>query len=327
MASLQAHLIVLGLKLFVKRRNRSTNMDAHAVRAMFDRAPPVTVPGTEVTPITLAGLDGERVRPADGAVVGTMFYLHGGGYIACSPRTHRRVTGGYARRGLEVVAPAYRLAPEHPFPAALDDAHAAYLALLEQGVPSGRIVFGGDSAGGGLALALLLRLRDENCALPAGAALFSPWTDLTETSATLRSNARRDALFPGTGMARLTAPYLAGADPAEPLVSPLFGDHRGLPPLLLHVGSHEVLLDDSRSLAARAAAAGVAVTLRTWPVVPHVWQMFRMPEADASLDQAAAFARRRPAPRSAGRRSFPSRSAWSIPASPSSSPPTRACSC
>ncbi len=152
-------------------------------------------------------------------------------------------------------------------------------------------MFGGDSAGGGLALALLLRLRDEGHPLPAGAALFSPWTDLTETSATLRSNARRDALFPGTGMARLTVSYLAGADPAEPLISPLFGDLRGLPPLLLHVGSHEVLLDDSRGLAERARAAGTTVSLRIWPVVPHVWQMFRLPEAAASLDEAAGFAR------------------------------------
>ncbi len=291
MASWQAHLTALGLKLFVKRRNRNVHMDAHAVRAMFDRAPPVTVPGTVVTPVVLGGVPGERVRPEGGVVAGTMFYLHGGGYIACSPRTHRRITGGYASRGLEVVAPAYRLAPEHPFPAALDDAHAAYLGLLADGVPPGRVVFGGDSAGGGLALALLLRLRDEGRPLPVGGVLFSPWTDLTETSATLRSNARHDALFPGTGMARLTEPYLAGADPADPLVSPLFGDHCGLPPLLLHVGSHEVLLDDSRSLAARAGAAGVPVTLRTWPVVPHVWQMFRMPEAAVSLDEAAAFAR------------------------------------
>ncbi len=291
MASWQAHLTVLGLKLFVKRRNRNAHMDPLAVRAMFDRAPPVTLPGTVVTPAVLGGIAGEWVRPAGDPPAATMFYLHGGGYIACSPRTHRRITSGYALRGLSVFAPAYRLAPEHPFPAALDDAVAAYRGLLATGIAAHRVVFGGDSAGGGLALALLLRLRDEGQPLPAGAALFSPWTDLTETSATLRSNARRDALFPGTGMARLTVSYLAGADPAEPLISPLFGDLRGLPPLLLHVGSHEVLLDDSRGLAEQARAAGVAVTLRLWPVVPHVWQMFRLPEATASMDLAAAFAR------------------------------------
>ncbi len=291
MASWQAHLTVLGLKLFVKRRNKNVHMDPLAVRAMFDRAPPITLPGTVVTPATLGGISGEWVRPVGDLPVGTMFYLHGGGYIACSPRTHRRITSGYALRGLSVFAPAYRLAPEHPFPAALDDVVAAYRGLLASGVAAHRVVFGGDSAGGGLALALLLRLRDEGHSLPAGAALFSPWTDLTETSATLRSNARRDALFPGTGMARLTVSYLAGADPAEPLISPLFGDLRGLPPLLLHVGSHEVLLDDSRKLAERARAAGTTVSLRIWPVVPHVWQMFQLPEAVASLDQAAAFAR------------------------------------
>ncbi len=293
MTSWQAHLTVLGLKLFVKRRNRNTDMDALQARAMFDRVPPVTVPGTVVTPGTSGGIAGEWVRPADGISAGTVFYLHGGGYIACSPRTHRRITGSFAGSGLSVFAPEYRLAPEHPFPAAVDDAVDAYLGLLADGVPARGLVVGGDSAGGGLALALLLSLRDAGHPLPAGAVLFSPWTDMTGTSATLRSNARRDALFPGEGMERLSAPYLVTTDPANPLVSPLFGDLRGLPPLLLHVGSHEVLLDDSRRLAERARAAGTAVTLRTWPVVPHVWQMFRMPEAAVSLDAAAAFARDR----------------------------------
>lgn len=293
MASWQAHLTVLGLKLFVKRRNKNARMDPLAVRAMFDRAPPVVLPGTVMTPAILGGIPGEWVRPAGEAPAAMLFYLHGGGYIACSPRTHRRITSGFALRGLSVFAPAYRLAPEHPFPAALDDAVAAYRGLLADGTPADRVVLGGDSAGGGLALALLLRLRDAGHPLPAGAALFSPWTDLTGASATLTSNARRDALFPGHGMDRLTTPYLAGADPADPLVSPLHGDLRGLPPLLLHVGSHEVLLDDSRRLAERAQAAGTAVTLRIWPVVPHVWQMFRLPEAAASLDEAAAFARDR----------------------------------
>ena len=174
MASWQAHLTVIGLKLFVKRRNKNRHMDPLAVRALFDRAPPVTLPGTVVTPAVLGGIPGEWVRPAGDPPAATMFYLHGGGYIACSPRTHRRITSGYALRGLSVFAPAYRLAPEHPFPAALDDAVAAYRGLLDGGVPPGRVVLGGDSAGGGLALALLLRLRDENHPLPAGAALFSP---------------------------------------------------------------------------------------------------------------------------------------------------------
>ncbi len=290
MASWQAHLTVLGLKLLVKRRNKG-EIDALHARAMLDRMPPVTVPGTVVTPGAAGGVAGEWVRPAEGTPAGTVFYLHGGGYIACSPRTHRRVTGAFARSGLTVFAPEYRLAPEHPFPAALDDAVAAYLGLLAEGVPAEGIVVGGDSAGGGLALAMLLRLRDAGHPLPAGAVLFSPWTDLTGRSTTLRSNARRDALFPGKGMERLTAPYLVTTDPANPLVSPLFGALHGLPPLLVHVGTHEVLLDDSRRLAEGARAAGTTVTLRTWPVVPHVWQMFRLPEAAASLDEAAAFAR------------------------------------
>ena len=288
MASWQAHLIVLLLKLRVKRQMRTeTNIDrARATLSSIKHRVPA---GVTASHQSVAGLQGEWLRNATGTPSGTMLYLHGGGYFACSPQTHRPITSGFARRGLSVFAPDYRLAPEHPFPAAIEDAVAAYRGLLASGIPSAGLVIAGDSAGGGLTLATLLTLRDAGDPMPAACVLFSPWTDLAGTGDSLRGNAKRDAMFPGEGMDRAAAPYLAGADPKNPLASPLYADLHGLPPMLIHVGSYEVLLDDSRRLAERAGAAGTDVTLRTWPVVPHVWQLFRMPESAQSMNQAAAF--------------------------------------
>ena len=293
MASLQAHLLVFFLKLRVKRKMHA-QMDVLQARKTLSGIKHKVPPGLAASDENFGGVAGEWLRREPGqrtgpSAAGTLLYLHGGGYFACSPQTHRPITGGFARRGLDVFAPDYRLAPEHPFPAAVDDAVAAYRGLLASGIPPGRIVVGGDSAGGGLALALLLSLRDAGDALPAGAILFSPWTDLAGTGDTLRSNARRDAMFPGEGIEQAAAPYLAGADARNPLASPLYGDLAGLPPMLIHAGSYEVLLDDSRRLAERARAAGVSVEVATWPVVPHVWQLFPVPEAARSMDQAAAF--------------------------------------
>ena len=290
MASWQAHLTVLILKLQVKRKLRG-DTDVMRVRATLSaikhKVPSDVLSATEA----VGGINGEWLRPATGVAAGTLLYLHGGGYIACSPETHRPITCGLARRGFDVFAPDYRLAPEHPFPAAVDDAVAAYRGLLARGIPPERIVVAGDSAGGGLALALMLSLRDAGDALPRAAVLFSPWTDLAGTGETLRSNAKRDAMFPGEKIEQAAEPYLAEADPRTPLASPLYAELAGLPPMLIHVGSYEVLLDDSRRLAERARAAGTPITLQTWPVVPHVWQLFRMPESGKSMDAAAGFLR------------------------------------
>ncbi len=290
MASWQAHLIVLMLKLYVKPKNRG-QMDLLKARAMLGKVTPKRPPGTTVTAAAYGGVQGERLRPQNGMIVGRLLFLHGGGYFACSPQTHRPITAGFARRGLDVFAPDYRLAPEHPFPAAVEDAVAAYRGMLADGIPASTITVAGDSAGGGLALALLVSLRDAGDDLPVACVLFSPWTDLAGTGATLRINRHRDALFFGEDMFRITQPYLGSADARTPLASPLYADLHGLPPLLIHVGSYEVLLDDSRRLAERARAAGTAVTLRSWPVVPHVWQLFRLPETTASMNQAARFLR------------------------------------
>ena len=290
MASWQAHLTVLFLKYQVKRKMRG-HVDVAKARATLNGVKQRVPSGARATDGQVGGVPGEWMRPATQRAASTLLYLHGGGYFACSPQTHRPITGGFALRGFNVFAPDYRLAPENPFPAGLDDAVAAYRGLLEQGIPPAALTLAGDSAGGGLALALLLRLKEAGVPLPAAAALFSPWTDLANTGETLRTNSARDAMFTGEGMERATEPYLAGADPRNPLASPLYGDLSGLPPLLIHAGDCEVLLDDSRRLAERARSAGTRVVMRTWPVVPHAWQMFPIPEAGQSMDEAAGFLR------------------------------------
>ena len=288
MASWQAHITTLLLKYRVKRRLPAT-LDVQAARAMLSAVKHRVPPQVTLTEAAVGSIPGEWLRCVAAPAHGTLLYLHGGAYFACSPATHRPITGGFARRGLQVFAPDYRLAPEHPFPAAVEDAVAAYRGLLEGGIAADRLTVAGDSAGGGLALALLLSLRDAGIALPAAAVLFSPWTDLAGTGQSLKTNARRDAMFRSEAFQHATIPYLAGQDPTHPLASPLYADLRGLPPLLVHVGSYEILLDDSVRIVERARAAGVAARLRSWPVVPHVWQLFPLPEARVSMDEAAQF--------------------------------------
>ncbi|MEO7522262.1 MAG: alpha/beta hydrolase [Gemmatimonas sp.] len=222
-----------------------------------------------------------------------VLYLHGGGYIACSPETHRPLVASLVRRLRgEAFVPQYRLAPEHRYPAALEDAVTAYRHLtLERAIASERIVVIADSAGGGLALAMAMALRDAGDRLPAGIALFSPWTDLAATGRSLDENSHCCAMFAGETIRRASQFYPGSVDPRHPLVSPLFGDFGGLPPLLLHASQDEVLRDDSVRVAERARAAGVDVTLRLWRHVPHVWQFFAavLPEARESLDDVVAF--------------------------------------
>jgi epsilon-lactone hydrolase len=286
-ASWQAHLAAFVVRRRVKRR-LGDMADLGRVRAVFEGAKPLPVPGARIRPGEMGGIPGEWVE-GHGDAPAMLFYLHGGGFIACSPRTHRPITAAFAAWGFRVFAPDYRLAPEHPFPAAVEDAVASWRALRASA--PGRMVVAGDSAGGTLALALMLALRDAGEALPDAAALFSPATDLAGTGASLRDNSRRDAIFRGDALAHLAVAYLNGADPRAPLASPLYGDLAGLPPLLIHVGEREVLRDDSVRLAERARAASVHVELQVWPVVPHVWQFAHafIPEARRSLTAAAAF--------------------------------------
>jgi acetyl esterase/lipase len=243
--------------------------------------------GVRITPGRLGGVPGEWVETFD-ASPSTLLYLHGGGYLACSAATHRPITAAFARLRFRVFAADYRLAPEHPFPAAVDDALAAYRALRSQ--VAGQIFVAGDSAGGGLALAMMVALRDAGDPLPTACALFSPWTDLAATGDSILTNDGRCAMFHGAGIAPTAKYYLGGADPKNPLASPLYANLHGLPRLLIHVGEQEVLLDDSRRLADRARAAGVPVELKIWPDVCHVWQILPLiPEARQSMQETSQF--------------------------------------
>ncbi|SMG31358.1 alpha/beta hydrolase [Paraburkholderia susongensis] len=246
-----------------------------------------------------APLRGEWLERANGALAGgmepTVLYCHGGGYYFCSPLTHRSLTFGLATRAdVRLFSLDYRLAPEHRFPAALDDATAAYRQLLAMGIAPSSIVIAGDSAGGGLALATLVALRDAGEPMPAGGLLFSPWTDLATAGASIRGNDGVDPMFCGAALTRAAKVYLGDTPATHPYASPVYADLRGLPPLCMMAGSTEVLLDDTRRVADNARAAGVDCECEVWNKVPHVWQMFApfMPEANRALDRAAAFVRR-----------------------------------
>jgi monoterpene epsilon-lactone hydrolase len=249
--------------------------------------------GTTVEAVDADGVPAEWVRPAVvTAPDACMLYLHGGGYVIGSCNTHRALASHLAARtGMPLLVADYRLAPEHPYPAALDDALTAYAWLLAGGFEPGRIVVGGDSAGGGLTLALFLALRDRGLPLPALGVPLSPWTDLTLSGETMTSMADRDPMVRRAGLQRMSDWYVGAADPRDPLVSPLFADPAGLPPLLVQVGEIEVLRDDAVEFAARAVEAGVDVTIEVWPEMIHVWHAFgpAVPESDAAVTRVAEF--------------------------------------
>jgi monoterpene epsilon-lactone hydrolase len=287
-ASWQAHVASWILRHTLKPRLHRARTIGEVRRLLTP--PPFHVPRKiKIEPATIGGVPGEWVTGPNPAPI-TLLYIHGGGYFACSAKTHRPITVAYALGGFRVYAPDYRLAPEHPFPAAVDDALAVYRVLAGETSP---LVLSGESAGGGLALALMLAARDAALPLPAAAALFSPWTDLAATGDSIRTNDRSCAMFHGEPIAREARRYLNGADPRNPLASPLYADLRNLPPLLIHASRDEVLRDDSIRFAERARAAGVSVDLKIWPVVSHAWQLsqFFVPEARQSLREASAFLR------------------------------------
>ncbi|MGC9271153.1 alpha/beta hydrolase [Acidiphilium sp.] len=292
MASLAAHLLNPVLRYQVRRKLSGAG-DPESVRRAFKT--PLPVPrGVRYTEAVIGGIPGEWAEPTAGARPAmTLLYLHGGAYLVCSAETHRPITGALAQRGIRVFAANYRLAPEHPYPAAVEDGLAAYRGLLEQGIAPDRLAIAGDSAGGGLALAILLAAREAGLPMPARAVVFSPWTDLAGTGASAIENDGRDPMIVGSKIAQGAEMYLHGADPLSPHASPLYGDLTGLPPLMIHVGANEVLRDDSVRFDAKARAAGVISLLRIWPVVAHVWPMFHrfVPEGRQTLDDSAAFIR------------------------------------
>jgi acetyl esterase/lipase len=247
-----------------------------------------------IEPVTLGGIPAERIVSNGENAPRYVLYLHGGAYVFGSPFTHRALTTRLALAASAVVlAVDYRLAPEHPHPAALEDAMTAYRALLAQQVPASRIVISGDSAGGGLSLALALAIRDAQLPLPAALALLSPWTDLSLSGASHQACASRERLLSTTGLSADAQAYAGASDLRSPPLSPLFADLRGLPPMLVQVGSDEILLDDSRRLATAASAAGVPITLQVWPGLWHVWQLFGgwLPEADRAISELGRYIR------------------------------------
>ncbi|WP_441249844.1 alpha/beta hydrolase [Kitasatospora sp. McL0602] len=248
--------------------------------------------GVATRATVLGGRPALELTPAGATGPGRLLYLHGGGYLIGSPETHAGLVGELARRaGLVAISVDYRLAPEHPFPAAVEDGLAAYRELLATGMDPRHLVLAGDSAGAGLSLATLLAAREAGLPQPAAVVLFSPWVDLTVSGASIRTKEDADPIFVEADIRAYAELYLGTADPSGPLASPIFADLGGLPPLLVQVGSDEVLLDDAVRLAGRAGADEVEVTLEIGPGLPHVYQHHfgRLDEADAALERAARF--------------------------------------
>lgn len=251
---------------------------------------------TRSEPGVIAGVRCEYITP-DNAVEGTVIlFFHGGGYVIGSLNTHRGLASILAvRAAATLVAVDYRLAPEHPFPAAAQDGLAVYRAMIAGGQSPGTIAIAGDSAGGGLALATLMQARDEGLPMPAAAFLMSPFIDLAGTGASVLEKRDVDVIVRPGMIDGMAATFLAGADARNPLASPLYGEFQGLPPILVHVGSYEAILDDSLRLVRKAAVADVAVEVKVWPRLPHVWQLFAgmLDEGHQSLAEAGAFVRER----------------------------------
>ena len=280
---------------------KSPALDAMTVaeqRAQYERAEKAfPVPAdVKIEHVAASAVPAEWLSPPGARDGVAILYLHGGGYVIGSPRSHRHLAAAIgSAAGSCVLLPDYRLAPEHPFPAAVDDAVAAYRWLLERPIAPRGIVIAGDSAGGGLTVATLLALRDAGLPLPAAGVCISPWVDLACGGASYGTRATVDPIVTRDAVAAMATRYLAGQDPKTPLASPLYADLRGLPPLLIHVGDAEVLLDDAGQLAERARAAGVEAALDVWDEMIHVWHWFfpMLDEGRTAIDCIGGFIRAR----------------------------------
>jgi monoterpene epsilon-lactone hydrolase len=266
-----------------------------AIRAGFKAlmAQMIVPDSIRTTQTTLGGRPALHVEPDNGPRTGTILYFHGGGWVAGSPEIVLSLTGHLvAKTGFSAYSLDYRLAPEHPFPAAIEDTLSAYRALLDSGEDPSTIAFAGDSAGGGLTVTTCLAARDAGLPLPAAIVTFSPGLDATRTGKSMDTKEGIDPIFTRKSVEHTGAMYLAGQDPHQPMLSPaVLADLTGFPPMLIQVGTNEILLDDSTRLAARARAAGVDVILDITADVPHVFQSFAgiLDEADEALDRAALF--------------------------------------
>ena len=264
-------------------------------REWADGAAQVRLPPTiSVAPVDVGGVPGEWISGPDMAPEQALLFFHGGGYNSGSCVTHRELAARMClASGVRVLLVDYRLAPEHPFPAAVEDATSAYRWLLAQSIPADRIAIGGDSSGGGLAVAALIWLRDHAVALPAAGVLLSPWLDLALAGESIEQLCAIDPLVSRESLQLAAGWYLGGADPKTPLASPVYADLHGLPPLLIQVGADELLLSDSMRLAERSRGAGSPVTLEVWDGMWHVWQAWAgaLPEGQQAIERIGAFIR------------------------------------
>lgn len=287
---------LLSVKRFLFQN--SNPLDIETGRANLDAAGEVFRPIIHVDHINVLanGVPSEWVIPGATGSGRVILYLHGGAYNAGSTRSHRALAANIASAAnARALTIDYRLAPEHPYPAALVDAFSAYKWLLEKGVQPGQIVIAGDSAGGGLAIALLVSLRERKLPMPAAAVVLSPWTDLSTNGESWQENAEVDYLIHGSKLREAARIYLDDRDPQTPLASPVYANLQGLPPLLIHVGSEEVLLSDSVRLAENARLSGVDVTLDIWDGMQHVWHFAAnyVPEARQAVEKVGEFIKSR----------------------------------
>lgn len=300
MPSFRSYFFERAIKVSVKRAVRKgvRGKGLDEKRQMLDAAARrlVKLPNNcKVVPIDIEGLYAEWISTGITLKHKVILYLHGGGYALCSANTHRPLAARIGKAsGVKVLFPEYRLAPEHPFPAAIEDAVNVYRWILHQGFSPSNIVFAGDSAGGGLCIAAALVLRDQNEPLPAAIVCLSPWVDLTSSGESYRKNKWVDPYLSIEAVRAAVRMYAGDEKPDHPLISPVFADLSGLPPLFIQAGNHEILQSDAEKLAAQARNAGVPFTLKVWKGMWHVWQISgdALPEARKAIKEIGIFIRK-----------------------------------
>jgi epsilon-lactone hydrolase len=275
-------------------KSQPLNPDASVekMRAGMERVSERVAKDVSCEGFRIGDIEAEWIVPPEAASDRVILYLHGGGYVMGSIATHRATVARIARASkARALALEYRLAPEHPFPAAVEDSVAAYKWLLAQGYKPNKIVIAGDSAGGGLTLAALLSIRDSKLPMAAAGVAISPWADLEATGDSHKTRAHRDPMVGGNGLGGMAKHYIGKGDPKHPLASPIYADYKGVAPLLIQVGDAETLLDDSTRVAKRAKEHGVGVELEVWDDMIHVWHAFAkiLPEGQQAIDKIGKF--------------------------------------
>lgn len=289
MASPQLQQAIEAMKQMGSQMANATPQD---LRRMFDQMAMPPASDVQCQAVNAGGVDAEWICAPGAGEDRYVLYLHGGGYVIGSVKSHRDLMARISRAAkARVLGLNYRLAPEHSFPAAVDDAVAGYRWLLDQGAKPSRVAIAGDSAGGGLTAATLVAIRDQKLPTPGAGVMLSPWVDMEALGASMTSRANADPVVRKEGLLQMAQAYLQGKDPRTPLAAPLYADLKGLPPLLIQVGDAETLLDDSNRIAERAKAAGVPTKLEVWPEMIHVWQLFAgfLPEGQQAIEGIGRF--------------------------------------